>query len=340
MKLFPISSLIGRIIKNTLGRPTPLVLAHEVTGECNLKCKFCTYWRERKKDKMDLEEIKGIVSQAKELGVGMYCVTGGEPLLRSDIVEIVRYASSENMITSLISNGVLLADKISDIAPHLNFLTISIDTLNSEKYKNLRGYDCLDKVLASVDKYIEVKDDFPGMNVNINSVLMEETLNEVFDLVNFAADRGVGITFEPVVPQNVEGCPTWGSEEDFDRVLKEILQLKKEHNKIIWNSEYYLRWLLERKRYICHSETLIRVDSTGNVTAPCYDHHDSKVIGNACEKGLKEILETDVAKALHAKAHNCDRHDCYLMCYAEPSLVMESKIFALKGLYYMLNKLI
>lgn len=340
MKLFPIISLIGGIIKNKMGRPTPLVLAHEVTMECNLKCKFCTYWRERRKDEMDLEEIKGIVGQAKELGVGMYCVTGGEPLLRSDIVEILRSASSENMITSLVTNGVLLANKISDIGPYLNFLTISIDTLNSDKYKNLRRYDCLDKVLASVDKYIEVKDDFPGMNVNINSVLMEETLNDMVDLVNFAADRGVGITFEPVVPQDVEGCPGWGSEENFDRVLKEILRLKKEHNNVIWNSEYYLRWLLERKKYICLSETLIRVDSTGNVTAPCYDHRDSGVIGNACEKGLKEILKTGRAKALHARAHNCDRRDCYLMCYVEPSLVMESKIFALKGLYYMLNKLI
>ena len=50
---------------------------------------------------MDLEEIKWITRQAKELGVGMYSVTGGGPLLRSDIVEILRYASSENMITSL-----------------------------------------------------------------------------------------------------------------------------------------------------------------------------------------------------------------------------------------------
>jgi len=340
MKLFPIISLIGGIIKNKMGRPTPLALAHEVTMECNLKCKFCTYWRERRKDERDLEEIKGIIRQAKELGVGMYCVTGGEPLLRSDIVEILKYASSENMITSLVTNGALLADKISDIAPYLNFLTISIDTLNSDKYKNLRGCDCLDKVLGGVDKYIEVRDDFPGMNVNINSVLMEETLNEVVDLVNFAADRGVGITFEPVVPLDAGVCPGWGSEGDFESALKEILRLKKKHNKVIWNSEYYLRWLSERKKYICHSETLIRVDSTGNVTAPCYDHPDSMVLGNACERWLKEILKTDRAKALHAKAHNCNRHDCYLMCYVEPSLVIESKIGALKGLYCMLNKLI
>jgi MoaA/NifB/PqqE/SkfB family radical SAM enzyme len=337
MKLLPLISLIGGILKNKIGRQTSLVLAHEVTKECNLKCTFCTYWRERRVSELDLEEIKGIIRQAKELGVCMYCVTGGEPLLRDDIAEIVRYASRENMITSLVTNGILLADRIPDIAPHLDFLTISIDTLNRDTYKKLRGYDCLNRVVAGVDKYIEVRDGFPGMNVNVNSVLMADTLNEVVDLVHFAADRGIGITFEPVVSQGVAGCPGWGSEEDFDRVLKELLRLKQEHHNVIWNSEYYLRWLLERRSYICHSEALIRMDSRGNVTAPCYDHPDSMIIGNACEKRLKAIVKA--AKTLHAKAHHCGRHDCYLMCYVEPSLAIEGRISAFKGLYCMLNKL-
>lgn len=338
--LFPIISVFRGILKNKLGKPTPLVLAHEVTEECNLRCTFCRCWRKRRKEELDLEDIRGLIRQAKELGVGWYCVTGGEPLLRSDIGDIVSYASAEHMITSLITNGVLLTEKIADIAPNLDFLTVSVDTLNGAKYKNLRGCDCLDTVLASMDNCGEVKANFPRLKVNINAVLMAETLDEVNDLVRFAVDRGVGITFEPIVPQDSEGCPSWGSKEDFDRALTKILRLKKEYPKVIWNTEYYLRCILGRRRYVCHSETLIRVDAMGNITVPCYDRCDSEVLGNAREMRLKELLRTEMAKTLHAKAHQCYRRDCYLMCYVEPSLVIENNLCAVKGLCSMLSKLI
>lgn len=340
MKLFPIIPVIGGILKNKLGKPTPLVLAHEVTQECNLRCRFCRYWRERRKEELALEEIRRLIRQAKDLGVGWYCVTGGEPLLRSDIGEIVSYASGEHMITSLITNGVLLTEKIVDIASNLDFLTVSVDTLNSAKFKKLRGCDCLDTILASVDNCGDVKANFPRLKVNINAVLMAETLDEVNDLVRFAADRGVGITFEPIVPQESEGCPSWGSKEDFDRALTEILRLKKEYPNVIWNTKYYLRCVLDRRRFVCHSETLIRVDAAGNVTVPCYDHCDSAVLGNVSETRLKELLRTVMAKTLYAKAHQCYRRDCYLMCYVEPSLVIESNLCAVKGLSCMLNKFV
>jgi MoaA/NifB/PqqE/SkfB family radical SAM enzyme len=337
MRLVPVTAVLGGLLKSKLARPVPLVLAHEVTEACNLRCTFCSYWRDRKKreEELDFGAIKELIRQAKGLGVAWYCVTGGEPLLRSDISELVRYASRERMITSLITNGVLLTERIADIAPHLDFLSISIDTLSSSKYKHLRGSDCLSTVLAGVDR---IKAEFPQLKTSINAVLMAETLAEVGDLVRFAADKGIGITFEPVVPQDLEACPTWGAAEEFDRALTELLRLRKEYPKVIWNTEYYLSGVLERRRYVCHAETLIRVDSAGNVVAPCYDHRDSAILGNVRERSLKELLKSERAMALHAKAHTCERRDCYLMCYAEPSMVIESNLCALKGMCGLLGK--
>jgi MoaA/NifB/PqqE/SkfB family radical SAM enzyme len=77
MKLFSVFSLIEAILKNKMGIPTPLALAHMVTMKCNLRCTFCTYWRERKEREMELEEIKDVIDQARALGVSMYSATGG-----------------------------------------------------------------------------------------------------------------------------------------------------------------------------------------------------------------------------------------------------------------------
>ncbi len=338
----PYFRLVKGILKNKIGVQAPLTLAYEATVACNLRCRFCSFWKRQRGDELELSEVRDAIAQAVSEGASFFAATGGEPLLREDIPQILKFAR-KRMLTLLVTNGVLLAERIDEIAPFLDFLTVSLDTLNPSKYKYLRGCDCLEDVLEGISAYEERRKKYPHLKFNINTVLMRETLPEVPYLLNFALKKRIGITFEPVVPltsdASCENPPEWGSPEDFNNALKEILRFKARHPATVWNTDYYLKWILERKNFICRSETLIRMDACGNIIAPCYDHPSYDVVGNIREKRLSEILHSKKARELHESAHKCPRKDCYLMCYVEPSLVISSFSLAFRGLASMFMKL-
>jgi len=116
--------LMGRI------RGAPLVLCHSINSECNLRCKFCPFWRRPGSgDELLFEEIKALIDQAAALGTIVYNVWGVEPLLREDLSECLSHAKQRGMNNFLITNGMLLEEQTDALAPYLDHLAISIDRI-------------------------------------------------------------------------------------------------------------------------------------------------------------------------------------------------------------------
>ncbi|RLE83951.1 MAG: GTP 3',8-cyclase MoaA, partial [Thermoprotei archaeon] len=133
-----------------------------VTQECNFRCVYCHREGEffdHKKYEMKPSDIEKIVRVAAKLGFNKVKLTGGEPLVREDIVEIVERIYKIKGITdiSLTTNGYLLSEYATELKmAGLSRINVSLLTLDSSKFKRITGVDGLAKVLEGIDKAIEV----------------------------------------------------------------------------------------------------------------------------------------------------------------------------------------
>jgi GTP 3',8-cyclase len=143
-------------MNDTLGRPLRN-LRLSVTDRCNLRCEYCMpeddyVWLPRE-DVLHFEETSALVDVFLSLGVDKVRLTGGEPLLRRDLPELVRMIAAKPGLKdlALTTNGVLLADQADALkAAGLGRITVSLDTLHPERFLKLTRYNQLAAVHAGI----------------------------------------------------------------------------------------------------------------------------------------------------------------------------------------------
>jgi GTP 3',8-cyclase len=142
---------------DALGRP----LRHlrlSVTDRCNLRCAYCMpepdyVWLPRE-DILHFNEISRLVDVLATIGVDKIRLTGGEPLVRRDLPDLVRLLADKSAVRdlALTTNGVLLADQAQALhAAGLHRVTVSLDTLQRARFTALTRSGALDRVLAGID---------------------------------------------------------------------------------------------------------------------------------------------------------------------------------------------
>jgi GTP 3',8-cyclase len=143
-------------MNDRLGRPLRN-LRLSVTDRCNLRCEYCMpeddyVWLPRE-DVLRFEEFSALVDVFLTLGVDKVRLTGGEPLLRRDVHTLVRMIAAKPGVKdlALTTNGVLLADQIDNLrAAGLGRITVSLDTLDRERFVRLTRFDQLEAVHAGI----------------------------------------------------------------------------------------------------------------------------------------------------------------------------------------------
>jgi cyclic pyranopterin phosphate synthase len=129
-----------------------------VTDRCNLRCHYCMpedeyVWLPRE-DLLRFEELSHLVDLFGEVGVDRVRITGGEPLLRRNVPDLVRTLAAKPFVTDLAitTNGVLLGDMAADLRrAGLHRVTVSLDTLQPDRFLKLARVDALPQVLAGID---------------------------------------------------------------------------------------------------------------------------------------------------------------------------------------------
>ena len=166
-------------------------ISWNTTKRCNLYCKHC--YRESGPDELvsnelSTEEGKKLLREMYKAGFRIIVFSGGEPLLRDDIFELVKYAKSLNMITLMGSNGTLItksyAEKLKNSG--LNSIAISIDSLDEKKHNEFRGADtAFKRALEGAKNCID-----SGIKVQLNCTVTKDNLKEIDSIMNFASDFG------------------------------------------------------------------------------------------------------------------------------------------------------
>jgi cyclic pyranopterin phosphate synthase len=170
------------ILKDSYNRPVSNIRI-SLTPKCNLSCIYCHKEGEKSpKEQLSAEDIAEILRVAAKFEIRSVKFTGGEPLLRPDLVSIVQSVPS-GMESSLTTNGTLLADLARDLKTSgLRRVNVSIDSLNPETYKKITGVDNLSDVLEGITAALDV-----GLTpVKLNIVVLDGINdNEIEDFLAF-----------------------------------------------------------------------------------------------------------------------------------------------------------
>ena len=165
---------------------------------CNLRCKWC-YARETgfgKQDEMPLPLAKSIIDLCHEGGIPSIILIGGEPTVYPYVLDVIRYATEKGIRTTLVTNGLLLADK-ERLARYLDAgltkISLSLKAHNEESYRALTGADGFSLALKAIENLAEAKAKF-----SVSTVLTGENIPDFIEGLKEAKARGAhsfGLSF-------------------------------------------------------------------------------------------------------------------------------------------------
>jgi len=201
----PLSDTFGRALRN---------LRISVTDRCNLRCQYCMpeedyVWLARE-NILQFEEVGALVDVFADLGVDKVRLTGGEPLLRRDLADLVRLLARKPRIRdlALTTNGVLLAEHAPALrAAGLHRVTVSLDTLRPERFRALTRRPNHAQVLEGLRAVAAAG--FSGTKVD-TVVMRGVNEDELADLIEYGKTVAAEVRF--IEYMDVGGATRWSME--------------------------------------------------------------------------------------------------------------------------------
>lgn len=313
-----------------LVRGRPLLAVFEVTLRCNSACGYCDLPLNEGRYELSREQIHQIFTGLYRDGLRFVLLQGGEPLVRRDLAEIIEDLTDIGFGVTLITNGTrftpALVTRLSRLPVNVS---ISLDSLDRQRYRQIRGADQLRMVLNG----IELLKDFPNPRF-ITCIVSEPNLDEVVDVVQFARKQG----FMPVV-----GAYHWDVER-YGKVDTELQYRKAEAAGVFaqvlesglvppgYFREYLrenIRWLSGDRLEACDAGRYsIAIDASGNV-APCLAKPQA---GNLLEQSLDEII----ALFDHADIRDCSNAStCNMVCSRVTSSLVRHPLRAVRTAWHL-----
>lgn len=300
-------------MKDTYGREINY-LRLSVTDLCNLRCQYCMpeegIPKKAHNEMLRFEEMTRIVQACVDLGINKVRLTGGEPLIRRDIVDLVKFIGSVEGVKDLTmtTNGTLLKSLAKPLKEAgLNRINISVDTFNPEKYKTMTRGGNVNDVIESMKVAIEV-----GLYpIRLNVVLIEGfNDDEIESIVALTKDQEIDIRFIELMPiGDLEHKTPLGYLSN-KTVLDRVPELESDHTEDqISVAEYYrlpggkgrIGLINPMSHKFCDRCNKIRITADGKLK-PCLHTdeeidlksraHDLDALREAIKQGILEKNET------------------------------------------------
>ncbi len=201
-------------IRDTLRRPLRS-LRISVTDRCNLRCRYCMPEEEytwlRRDEVLSFEEIAGLAEIFAALGVEKVRLTGGEPLLRRNLPQLVKLLAGNTRLRdlALTTNGLLLAREARALREAgLHRITVSLDTLRPERFQALARSASHEAVIEGLMAACEAG----FRDLKINAVIMRGfNDDELADLIDFGRQAGAEVRF--IEYMDVGGATRWSMDQ-------------------------------------------------------------------------------------------------------------------------------
>jgi len=315
------AKILSGFLKFKARRPTPLFASYNITSRCNMKCAFCDWW------KMNMPELSTkkaltVIDEVCSLGVSFFDLSGGEPLLRKDLLTLAKKASSYGCLVSMNTNGTLLkSNRASEIADVFDVIVVSVDG-PKEIHDKIRG------VAGTYDKAIEATKLLKarGVRVGVNSVvtpwnieILPQFIEKLHGLVDFAQVQPIHPY--PPPPQNRP------SHEAVSKLLDYLLNLKRSDPSFLVVPTDFVKgfelFFEGKAPKICHAgELYVAIDPMGRLLA-CPARADM-VLGDILTDSAGEILKGRQKSEGWLKVSSCE--GCWLECTVGLSIVLKNPL--------------
>jgi MoaA/NifB/PqqE/SkfB family radical SAM enzyme len=178
------------LLKRSLTPNRPYHAQWLLTRRCNYRCRSCGIWGEKPNaEEVSTEEVKRGLDVFRKLGVVEVVFSGGNPLLRDDIGEIIDYAS-KFFVTTVYDNGSLAAEKV-DALRNVDFVAISLDTLDQKKLDYIKGVPgAWEKAVGAIETLQN-----EGISVVISPTISRLNQHEIVDFTKYFTKRGVPVLY-------------------------------------------------------------------------------------------------------------------------------------------------
>jgi molybdenum cofactor biosynthesis protein A len=208
------------------GRPVNY-LRLAVTDRCNLRCFYCMPEEGihylPKKELLNFEEIERLITLMGSMGISKIRLTGGEPFVRRDLMQLIRKIVTIEGIESvhLTTNGVLTGPHIPELKKlGIKSVNLSLDTLDAERFHKITRRDEFVRTQATLDKLVE-----SGIPVKINCVVMDgKNIDDILPLVAMTRAKDVSVRFIEEMPFNGEGSHYPVLRWTYKRIMDHIRQ--------------------------------------------------------------------------------------------------------------------
>lgn len=218
----------------------PKLVNLEVTKLCNATCDFCDYWQTKHEER--ITDYRPVIKKINPL---VTVITGGEPMLRKDLPDIVRQIKECSMFifVSMVTKGDLLTvDKAKELfEAGMDQIAVSLDFPGKthDTYRGIPGlWNHISELMPKLAKI------FPKKTVVLNTIIMEDNLDQVVKIAEKAREWGVRISFSSysVMKTNNEGHFIRKEQlRKVNDVIDELIELRQKWKGTILSTEYYLR---------------------------------------------------------------------------------------------------
>jgi len=158
-----------------------------VTTRCNNKCPVCLIPFCRELKDPSLNDIKILIDKLVEVGLKKICITGGEPIMRNDIDEILRYIYGKGVKIYLFTNGHFLLKKYDSIAPYLGWLSLSLDGVEPLTVQKIKRDKIQPKIIGNILEFFNRNT--PSFGVTINTIVSKQNIYEISKIGEFLTKR-------------------------------------------------------------------------------------------------------------------------------------------------------
>ncbi len=249
------------------GAAVPLAVRWQLTDRCVLKCRYCAIWQQHRRE-LSYGEILRVLDELARLGTQTISYSGGEPMLRPDIGEILSETKKRGISTEMNSTGALIPQNIGRIKD-LDFLKISLDG-PQDVHDSLRGEGSFAMAIKAAESAAG-----SGLRFIFTTTLTKHNIGCAPYMVSLAERYNTLVAFQPVKrlchgrSDITEISP---SREDLGRVISYLIGLKRSGSARLRNSLSELRHLSEWPdfpRLKCWAGKVFCIIDTDGTVFPC-----------------------------------------------------------------------
>jgi MoaA/NifB/PqqE/SkfB family radical SAM enzyme len=334
---------LSRVLNFPLVKPELVIL--DLTHRCNLACAMCDIRKKSTTRESELEsrEVFSIIDQVAEWKIEHLVFSGGEPTMREDLLELLRYGKEKKVKIGILTNGAFSASMLKKLSPYLQdgecSLTVSLDGVKAETHDYVRGTKgAFARTIATLERLAGLKRDYPRMYIEVISIIMNHNLEELGSIISLVRELNVNaLQFQPLLQSNLvlnarhQGTPLWIPASRLpilDEALDGIIDFRRKGDDFISNSlsslelmrKYFRRELRndDIKCFALYKSMLIATN--GDLTA-CNANY-----GNVRRGEIQSWWRSDRAWRSRMTIKKCTS-PCILPCFSDASLNTLSLIF-------------